>query len=209
MPITGRGWEFHVERLGLHRRGEHVRTYGSYEVFIDGNSAATEEPLLKGFVCERIGPGANRPAGNGLRIEAGPYQLTTQFGKYVSIGYSTDTKVAAQPHMPAIALTGTGERVGILIHPGHPPNPGDPPFAYLSSIGCFNPTRALRPSEDINFFESRLRVIALLDSLAAFDPRAFHNAQGHPILTNTKIEGAFAVIDGEPMNELDGGPAEV
>ena len=24
MPITGHGWEFHVRRLGLHRRGDQV-----------------------------------------------------------------------------------------------------------------------------------------------------------------------------------------
>jgi hypothetical protein len=108
-----------VKWLGLHKRMHQVRTYGSYEVFIDDVSAANTNALLKGNVCETIGPGKNHPAGNGLRIEAGRYQLTTQFGKYVSIGFSEDTHVAAKPQMPGIALTGTGERNGILIHPGH------------------------------------------------------------------------------------------
>ncbi len=163
MPVTG--WEFRVQRLGLHKRMHQVRTYGSYEVFVDGVSAANTDPLLKGNVCETIGPGKNHPAENGLRIEAGRYQLTTQFGKYVSIGFSTDMHIAAEPHMPGIALTGTGQRVGILIHPGHPKHEGDdPPVAYVSSIGCFNPTRALTRNDDINFFESRLRVIALINS---------------------------------------------
>ncbi len=203
MPITGHGWEFHVQRLGLQKRMHQVRTYGSYEVFLDGVSAANTNPLLKGNVCEKIGPGKNHPAGNGLRIEAGRYQLTTQFGRYVSIGFSTDTQIAAKPHMPGIALTGTGERVGILIHPGHPKHEGDdPPVAYVSSIGCFNPTRALTQNDDINFFESRLRVIALINSLNAFSPGAFESA-GMPILENTTIVSAFAVVDGEPMNFLD------
>jgi hypothetical protein len=45
-------------------------------------------------------------------------------------------------------------------------------------------------------------VIALIDSLAAFGPGAFHNAQGKPIKQNTPVPGAFAVVDGEPMNFL-------
>ena len=77
-------------------------------------------------------------------------------------------------------------------------------MAYVSSIGCFNSTRPLtRQQDDINFFESRLRVIALLDSLKAFHANAFQNASGKPILENTKIEGAVAVVEGEPINFLD------
>lgn len=207
MPITGQGWEFHVQRLGLHRRGERVRTYGSYEVFINNVSAAANNPLLKGNVCEVIGPGKNHPEGNGLRIEQGRYQLTTQFGKYVSIGFSDSTTIAAKKHMPAVALIGTGERTAILIHPGHPKEEGGvPPTSYISSVGCFNLTQPLTAQDSINFFESRLRVIALINSLTAFAPAAFRNAQGHPILNNTKIPGAFAVVDGEPMNDISTAP---
>ena len=119
MPITGHGWEFHVQRLGLHRRGDEVRTYGSYQVFIDGAPVPPQNGTpLAGFVCETTGPGRNHPENNGLRIQQGRYPITTQFGKYVSVGYSTDTHVAAQPHMPAVALANTGARTGILIHPG-------------------------------------------------------------------------------------------
>jgi len=201
MPITGHGWEFHVQRLGMHRRGDELRTYGSYQVYLDGASAPPRNGIpLAGFVCETQGPGRNRPEGNGLRIEQGRYRLTTQFGKYVSIGYSTDTQVAAQPHMPAIALTDTDQRTGILIHPGHPAQPGDPPFAFLSSVGCFNLTKALQPADDMEYFESRARVIALIDSLAEFGPAAFHDANGHAIKENTLIRGAYAIVDGEPMN---------
>jgi hypothetical protein len=205
MPITAHGWEFHVQRLGLHRRGDDIRTYGSYQVFIDGSPVPPQNGIpLGGFVCETIGPGKNHPKDNGLRIEEGRYPITTQFGKYVSIGYSTSTQIAAKPHMPAVAFdhTHTGERTGILIHPGHPAHAGEPPFAFLSSVGCFNLTKPLQPADDIEFFESRLRVIALIDSLAAFDPGAFHDAQGHAITQNTRIAGAFAVVDGEPMNFL-------
>lgn len=207
MPITKHGWEFNVTRLGLHKRGDRVRTYGTYEVFIEGASAATTDPLLKGNVCETVGPGKNHPEGNGLRIEEGRYQLTTQFGKYVSIGFSTDTHTAAKKHMPGIALIGTEKRTGILIHPGHPREEGGvPPESYLSSIGCFNPTKPLTAQDNINFFESRLRVIALLNSLATFAPGAFKNAHGQPITDNTKIPGAFAVVDGEPMNDISAAP---
>jgi len=203
MPITGQGWEFHVQRLGQHKRGQDVRTYGSYEVFIDGVSAAQNDPSLKGNICETIGPGSNDR--KGVRIAQGRYQLTTQFGtRYESIGFSTSTTIAADPLMPGVALTGTGQRSAILIHPGHPAKVGAvPPVAYISSIGCFNPTQALTARDNINFFESRQRVIALINSLAAFDPHAFHKAGGQPIRANTKIEGAFAVVDGEPMKFLD------
>ncbi len=210
MPITGHGWEFHVQRLGLHRRGDEVRTYGSYQVFIDGAPVPPRNGTpLTGFVCETKGPGRNHPENNGLRIEQGRYPLTTQFGKYVSIGYSTDTEVAARPHMPAVALANTGARSGILIHPGHPAHPGDAPFSFISSIGCFNLTEALDPADDIEYFESRARVIALIDSLAAFGPGAFHDIQGKPIKQNTPIPGAFAVVDGEPMNFLMAEPAVI
>ena len=210
MPITGQGWEFHVERLGLHRRGDDVRTYGSYQVFIDGSPVPPQNGVpLGGFVCETIGPGRNRPVNNGLRIEAGRYPITTQFGKYVSIGYSADTHVAAQPHMPAVALDQVGERDGILIHPGHPARAGDPPFSFLSSVGCFNLTQPLQPADDMEFFESRARVIALIDSLAAFDPSAFRDAAGQPIERNTPIAGASAVIDGEPADFIDPDPVAV
>ena len=204
MPITGHGFEFHVQRLGLHRRGDDVRTYGSYQVFLDGSPAPPRAGVpLGGFVCETSGPGANQPVNNGLRIEAGRYPITTQFGRYVSIGYSTNTDVAAQPHMPAVALDQVVERDGILIHPGHPAAAGDPPFSFLSSVGCFNLTQPLQPADDMEFFESRARVIALIDSLTDFAPNAFRDAAGHPIKRNTPIPGAFVVVDGEPMDFLD------
>ena len=214
MPITGHGWEFQVQRLGHHRLGNDVRSYGSYQVFIDGSPQPAQNGVpLNGFVCEAPGPGQNHPPqGSHPRIEPGRYPLATQFGpRYRSIGYSTDTHVAAQLHMPGVAFDDnfTGARSAILIHPGHPAKVGDPPFTFLASIGCFNLTRPLQPSEDMEFFESRLRVIALINNLAAFRPAAFKDAHGHPIMHNTPITDAFAVVEGDSTTILQPAPVVV
>jgi len=150
MNISGKGWELYVKRLGIHSQGNRQRTYGSYQVYIDGNPQAN----LAGFICESPGPGDNLHAGNKKRIEAGAYPLWTQFGKYRSIGFSTNTTTPGVDHMPGFRLEGTGKRVGILVHPAHPPG------LFLSSVGCFNPTRAILPSDVMDFWDSRQRVIA-------------------------------------------------
>ena len=67
---------------------------------------------------------------------------------------------------------------------------------YLSSIGCFNPTRAIGPKDEIDFWDSRRRVIALLDSLKAFAPASF----AHTV--STRLKGATMVVDGEPVTQL-------
>lgn len=186
MPITGVGWEFHVQRLGIHQSGANIRTYGAYQAYLNGQEIAD----LSGNVCESPGPGENQtPASSAhpRRIEQGRYPLSTQFGtNYVTIGYTTDD----QHPLPGVLLDNTGKRSAILIHPGHPPR------LYLSSIGCLNLTKALQPDDMMDFLESRSRVIAIINSLAAFAPGAF--AQRH----NTPIPGAAVVIDGEPMNVL-------
>ena len=195
MPISGRGWEFLVQRLGLHAHLGLTRTYGTYQVFLDGRSTG-----LHGHVCECIGPGDNSQPSTPerkRRIAQGRYPLTTQFGQsYRSVGYSADIAVPGTLRMPGVALVETGNRTAILIHPGHPTPPGDPPYAWLSSIGCLNLTKAIRTEEDMEFWESRARVIALLDSLRSFAPEAFVPT------VNTLIPNACAVIDGEPMNYL-------
>jgi hypothetical protein len=183
-----RSWELLVERLGLQTTGEGRRTYGRYRVFRDG----VEAPALQGFMCECIGPGDNATPDTGLRIEPGRYPLWTQFGRYRSIGYAEDLTTAGLDPMPGFRLEETGARTAILIHPGHPPN------LYLSSVGCLNPTRALSASETMDYWDSRARVIALIEDLRAFAPDAF-TAQ-----TNTPIDNAFVVIAGEPMAALDG-----
>ena len=186
MAIGGIGWELHVVRLGLQKSGSRTRTYGTYQVYRDGKAV----PELAGNMCERIGPGDNAREGSGLRIKAGRYPLWTQFGRYRTIGYSTDLHAPGAAPMPGIRLMGTGNRIGILIHPGHPPN------LFLSSVGCFNPTNPLTKTELMNFWDSRARVIGLIDDLRSFAPRAFDTE------TMTRIPNAWAVVDGEPMRVL-------
>jgi uncharacterized Zn-binding protein involved in type VI secretion len=71
--IEGHGWELQVKRLGIQQHpGDKVRTYGAYQVFIDGVPVAT---------CEATGPGDNTAHGTDkLRIQEGRYALSTQFG---------------------------------------------------------------------------------------------------------------------------------
>jgi hypothetical protein len=180
--ITGRGWEMLVERLRLHVAGERRRTWGRYQVYRDGVAA----PALAGFMCECAGPGDNAVPDTGLRIEPGRYPLTTQFGRYRTVGFATDLGEPGRDPMPGFRLEDTGARVAILIHPGHPPD------LYLSSVGCLNPTGPLEPDQAMDFWESRARVVALIDDLRSFAPGAFVSQ------VNTPIDGACVVIVGEP-----------
>jgi len=191
MPITGNGWELQIKRLGIQQSESASRTYGTYQLYQQGQLVAS----LAGFICECVGPGENSVAGSSQRIEQGRYPLATQFGRYRTIGYSNNTTTAGDPPMPALALEATGNRIGILIHPGHPPS------LYLSSIGCLNPTGPLQSSDKMNFWDSRTRVIALIDSLKVFAPAAFEQN------TDTRIPNAWAVIDGEPMGRVPDGEA--
>ncbi len=186
MPIQGNGWELHVERLGLHRRGTLTRTYGHYAVYVDGVPKG-----VSGFMVETVGPGDNTTPDNGRRIEAGHYPLTTHYRSFVSVGYSPSDSIVADPPMPAIRLLDTGRRTGILIHPVYLPAPK----LYVASIGCLNPTRAVTADEDVDFWDSRARVIELIAGLRSYRPEAF--ATPMP----TRIDGAAVVIDGEPMEQ--------
>src|SRR4051794_11132120 len=185
-------WELKVTRLGVQEKPGSVppaRSYGSYQVFIDG----TPIPGLAGHICERKGKGDNTQNGvdNRRRIAAGTYPLSTQFGRYKSVGYSSAER--DETHPPGILVLNTGARTAILVHPAHHPH------LYLSSIGCLNPTRPLTANEDMDFTESRTRVIALLDSLEQHDPAAF--APGK-VGTNTRIANASMVVSGEPMGPV-------
>jgi hypothetical protein len=182
-------WELNVKRLGLHQReGERVRTYGAYQVSIDGVSV----PRLSGHICECTGPGDNTERGKRehLRIHQGRYALSTQFGEHFRSVDFTDH--AAYP-MPGFRLLGTEVRTDILVHPGYPPT------LYLSSIGCLNPTRPLTAGQDMDFEDSRDRVIALIESLREHDPNAFANEN---IGNNTPIRDAFIVLQDEPMTPV-------
>jgi hypothetical protein len=175
-------WELNVKRLGVQRRNTgdpRVRTYGTYQVSIGGTPVAN----LSGHICECPGPGSN--TAHGVRIHQGRYALSTHFNRYQSFDFSAD-----QTHPPAFLLLGTGDRTFILVHPAHDPH------LYLSSIGCFNPTQPLDADDEMEFDESRARVIALLYSLKAHDPGAFASKK------DTPIKDAFIVIEGEPMGPV-------
>jgi len=179
-------WEIRIKRLGVQKSGANARTYATYEVFIDG----TRVDALSGNMCERTGPGSKKP-GSGKRIVPGTYPLSTHFGtKYKSVGFSDVTNPGGQKPMPGILLKKTLPRDAILIHPSHPPT------LYISSVGCLNPTQKRTSKQNIDFVESRGRVIALIDSLKAFAPAAFAKAKP------TAIPGATCVIEGDPENVL-------
>jgi hypothetical protein len=184
--MLGNGWVIRVRRLAQHHRDGKSRTYGRYETFINGRASAR----LRGFVCEAIGPGDNKTLNNGRRIEPGRYPLFTHWhgAKYASVGYALDTETAGALKMPAIRVGDTEARTDILIHPGHPPTP------YLSSVGCFNLTAELKPAQEMDFWESRARVIALLDSLRDFAPEAFTTED------ITRIPDAWLMVEGEPRD---------
>jgi hypothetical protein len=137
---------------------------------------------LSGAIAETRGPGTNTPTGNNRCIEAGSYNLHVQSGeKYATIGYTANTNPTAL-RRPGLLLLPTGERVGILIHPA---------CGFLWSIGCLNPARALsNASSQIDFLDSRSRVIALIDSLRTTLAGAFPTEGGR------RIPGATVVIRG-------------
>lgn len=180
------GWMIAVRRLAQQHHAGRSRTYGRYETFLDGTPIAG----LAGFVCEAIGPGDNGTPDNGRRIAPGRYPLYTHWhgAKYASVGYSLDLEVAGALRMPAIRVGDTEARSDILIHPGHPPTP------YLSSVGCFNLTAPLLATQEMDFWESRARVIALIDSLRAFAPAAFAATD------ITRIPDAWLLVEGEPSD---------
>lgn len=182
MPIVGQGWELHVERLGLHRRGRLARTYGRYSVVVDG----VPKPELRGFMVEAPGPGDNDTPGSGRCIAPGRYRLSTHFGRFVSADYSMNISVAGDDPMPAVRLLDTGRRTGILVHPAYPPQDK----LYVASVGCLNPTAALEEAQSVDFWDSRARMIALLDALEGFAPTAFQARVATP------VTGAAVIIDG-------------
>ena len=126
MPITGQGWEIHVDRQSEQTRGSKTRTVGTYQVFHDGKPATSTilvdgvQVPLSGTTAESRGPGQNAaPATTAKpsRILAGRYPLKTSGGPlYVTNGYRDDLQIAKA--MPGLELRKTGNRTDILIHPG-------------------------------------------------------------------------------------------
>ena len=183
MPIAGEGWEMHIVRHSEQRRASDGkrRTVGTYQIFHDG--VAQPGTDMSGTVAETRGPGANRPAENGRRVEPGRYPLFTQDGeRYVTINYKTSEATNATPK-PGFELKSTGQRTEILVHPGQ---------GFLSSIGCINPCKSLpNAREMIDYVPSRRRVISLIEDMKSFVGR-------FPSSNGKKIPRAFVVIDGEP-----------
>lgn len=186
MPISGHGWEIHIQRTGMQSHPAQSlkrRTVGTYQVFHDGVAQPGER--MSGMFAETVGPGDNTASGKGRRrIAAGRYQLATQAGsKYVTLGYANSNLTTVLPR-PGIELLGTGVRTEILIHPAS---------GFLWSIGCINLCKVLpNGAEMIHYTGSRARVIAVIDDMRAFVGAAFPGQNGRI------IPRAFAVVDGEP-----------
>jgi hypothetical protein len=184
MPITGKGWEMHVVRSAEQRRPSDgkVRTVGRYQIYHDGVKAKGAH--ASGMTAETRGPGDNKTAGNGRRIEAGRYPLATQAGsKYVTHNFSSSLNPRVYPK-PGIEVLKTGKRAEILIHPG---------IGFLASVGCINPCKSLPDAtEPIDYLPSRDRVIQII-----LDMRNYVGAR-FPKVNGKGIPDAFVVIDGEP-----------
>jgi len=180
MPILETGWELLITRIREDNRGVRRRTVGRYQVFHNGDPVRG----LSGACAETRGPGDNSKRNNNRRIEAGRYPLLTQSGrKYVTIGYRDSVSMSAIPR-PGIDVGDTNKRLGILIHPGR---------GFLSSVGCINPAMALdKAGSDIDFVDSRTRVIALINDMKSFLGDAFPKRNGQ------LIPKAALVVDGEP-----------
>lgn len=186
MPITGQGWELQVVRTSTQTRSvgtSRIRTVGTYQVFHDG--AAQTGSGMAGTMAESKGPGKNAPAGNGRRIEAGRYPLSTQDGAhYKTWNYDVTENVGRNPK-PGFLVLETNQRIGILVHPGK--------NSFLSSIGCFNPCTSLpNAAEIIDYKPSRARVINMIEDMKSFLGGGFPSRNGR------RIPNAFIVVDGEP-----------
>lgn len=168
-------WELRVTRTREDKRGTNRRTVGKYQVFHNGSPVAA----LAGTIVETKGPGDNSHEGNKRRIEVGTYPLRTHSGpRFATIGFAGSGK------RPALEVGKTAPRTDILIHPGK---------GFLSSVGCFNPAKGLaNAAANIDFADSRLRAIALIDDLKAFAGASF------PTSNNQPIPDAEIVIEGEP-----------
>ena len=184
------GYVIRVRRTKTEKRNGHVRTVGNYEVFFRGQKV----PGLEGMVLEAHGPGDNKETGKRYkrRVEAKTYPLGThrsgEGGKYATYGYTADTGRSARPH-PAIRLDGTGHRQGILFHPGG---------GFLASVGCLNFSKPLAgPSSNIDYGDSRDRVIAVIDNMKERLGTLFPAGNWMP------IPNAWMVIEGEPGEDQE------
>ena len=184
------GYVIRVKRRRVeHRAGRGTRTVGDYSAFFRGQKV----PGLEGMVFEAHGPGDNTATGTAhhRRLEARIYPLGTHssagmFPKYATHGYTGSTIAGAQAR-PSIRLDNTGYRSGVLFHPG---------MGFLWSIGCLNFSKPLSgPDKDIDYTDSRARVIAVIEDMKARLGDAF------PSRSWKTIPNAWMMIEGEPGQE--------
>lgn len=164
-------WALTIERLCEHARGDRIRTYGRYSLAIGG----VVQPSISGFTCEAPGPGSNEKEGvDRLRAREGTYPLRFHHSdRYRTADYDPDVETKGVHPLPAVhfVLEHSKARSNLLIHPAHffepdYPHEGARSDLFLSSIGCVNPTGPLEPDQDMDYRESRSRVLDILESLS-------------------------------------------
>lgn len=184
-PVDLNGFVIFVNRTRMERRDgkPFARTVGSYYVTYQGEKL----PDLEGTTVEREGPGDNSMSGveNHRRLEAGAYPLSTHGGagdKYKTIGFAEPGGLQVRP-WPALGLEDTGDRSGILLHPA---------AGYLMSIGTVNLSKPLAgAADDIDFEDSRARVISLIEAMKT------KLGSGFPSSNNMPIPNAWILIADE------------
>jgi len=180
-PDQTKGYVLCIDRVRTEKRDKmgFARTVGVYQAYFNGEKV----PEISGMVCERQGPGDNGEEGQSehQRIAQGIYPLFTHAGasgKYRTIGYTASGTIGGEPR-PALRVENTGHREGILVHPAQ---------GYLWSIGCLNLTSPLKTATDnIDYTESRRRVIALIDNMTKLTGSDFPR-------NNNQDTGALLVI---------------
>ena len=183
------GYVLCIDRIRTERRPSagFSRTVGAYQAYFDRNPI----PEISGFCVERQGPGDNTPSGvdNHRRIAAGTYPLFAHQSplkngiiKYKTLGFNQPRNFPVRP-WPCLGVESTGARGGILIHCAK---------GYLMSTGCINLSASVtNASTDLDFADSRRRVIALIDSIKARIPN-------FPDHNGPQIPSAFLIVRNEP-----------
>jgi hypothetical protein len=138
-------------------------------------------------MAECGGPGDNSSKGRSkhVRIEARekPYRLAVQDAKHYSTLHYKPGKTRPRPGI-LVSDKDTGERTGILVHPG---------VGFVSSIGCFNPNSELENKDsDIEFDDSRARVVAMIEFMKGELGASF------PKHEDDIIPDAVLIVEGEP-----------
>jgi len=181
------GYVICIERRQVQSRAgkRFKRTVSEYQAFFDRQPVAG----MNGKAVERQGPGDNSNAGviNHARLREGTYPLFTHAGernRYRTFGFANPGGLQSRP-WPSIRVGSTGSRSGVLIHCA---------AGFLMSTGCINLTgKVLKLArDDIEFFDSRSRVIGLIQNMKSLLGAKF------PSSNNVKIPDATLVIRGEP-----------